>query len=627
MNRLTLRLSVSIAALVASLLGVGLYVLSEHHLDRMVEGRRQAAELQNRLLEVALRHQMLEKHPHGQPIANILREVGSQPEVQNVMILNHEGVVRESSRGELVGQQIARDSAACLVCHRKAPAERERWTVVKMPGGKVLRAVQPIENRPECHSCHAPEKRLNGILILDVSLASLQAQLDGDRRWMIVATAALAFFLFASVGLIVRRLVLVRLGKLGETARSIAAGDLTKRAQVRGDDTIALLATDFNNMANAVLGLLAEVKERESQLANVINSVDDGLVVLDQDFRIVAANQAFCRRFGAHPEALHGRRCEEALDGVFHCEVAGAECPSVRCLESSEVWRATIQLPSRDGEPGVVEEVHASPVFNEDGKLSHVVEIWRDITERVREQARLTEIERLESLGVLASGLSHEVNTPLATTLTCAEAILGRLEGAERGEGAPAVPQEIRDLAETIRGQVLRCRKITEQFRRFSRGIPPSTEPVDLMAVVASIVPLVTPTARQAAVTIQIEAGERVPLIMANTEAVQHVVLNLLVNAIQSFDGTGGTVILSCRVGPDVRLRIRDDGCGIRQEARRHLFEPFRTERPHGTGVGLFLSRGIMRRFGGDVLLAESEVGVGSCFEVVFARAREAAAG
>jgi PAS domain S-box-containing protein len=609
---------------VTGVLGLGLYLLSEHHFDRMVEGRRRAAELQNRMLEAALRHQMLEKRANSTLIATILHEVGSQPEVQNVMILDHDGVVRQSSRQELVGQRVPRDSATCLVCHRKAPNERERWTVLDLPGGEVLRSVQPIENRPECYSCHTPEKRLNGILILDVSLAGLQAQLSSDRKWMVAATAALGLFLLASVGVIVRRLILVRLTKLGAAARSITAGDLTKRAEVGGDDTIASLAMDFNDMANAVLGLVTEVRDRESQLANVMNSVDDGLVVLDQDFRIVAANHAFCRRFGSYPEALHGHRCQEALCGAVHCEAAGATCPSVRCLATGEVHRAAFQLPSQNGEPGRVEEVHASPVFSEDGTVSQVVEVWRDITERVTEETRLAEMERLESLGALASGFSHEVNTPLATTLTCAEAILGRIEADSREAPAPATLQEIRAIAETIRGQVLRCRKITEQFRRFSRGIPPSAEPVDLMEVVRSMVSLVTPTARQAAVNVQIEAGERVPLVMANAEAVQHVVLNLLVNAIQSFDNGGGAVTVSCQVGSDVRLRIRDQGRGIPEEARRHLFEPFRTSRPHGTGVGLFLSRGIMHRFGGDVRLTESELGVGSCFEAVFARASEA---
>jgi signal transduction histidine kinase len=146
------------------------------------------------------------------------------------------------------------------------------------------------------------------------------------------------------------------------------------------------------------------------------------------------------------------------------------------------------------------------------------------------------------------------------------------------------------------------------------------------MEIVPSIVSLITPTAREAGVTIHVERSERVPLVTANAEAVQHVVLNLLVNAIQASDDRGRSVTLSCHVDSGVRLRIRDQGRGIPPEARRHLFEPFRTGRQHGPGIGLFLSRRIMHRFGGDVRLAESDVGSGSCFEVVFARARSEAA-
>src|SRR5512140_2099880 len=115
-NRLTIRLSLAITALVTGLLAVGLYALSQHHFERMVEGRRRAAELQNRILEVALRHQMLEKRAHAPLIGTILQEVGSQPEVRNVMILDHDGIIRQASNRELIGQQIERGSAECMVC-------------------------------------------------------------------------------------------------------------------------------------------------------------------------------------------------------------------------------------------------------------------------------------------------------------------------------------------------------------------------------------------------------------------------------------------------------------------------------------------------------------------------------
>jgi signal transduction histidine kinase len=97
-------------------------------------------------------------------------------------------------------------------------------------------------------------------------------------------------------------------------------------------------------------------------------------------------------------------------------------------------------------------------------------------------------------------------------------------------------------------------------------------------------------------------------------------VLNLLVNAIESIDKPGGTIVARFIVNSGVYLQIHDSGCGIPPEIQPHLFEPFRTQKPRGTGLGLFLSRTFMRRFNGDVRLVESVVGRGSCIEIVFAR-------
>ena len=72
--------------------------------------------------------------------------------------------------------------------------------------------------------------------------------------------------------------------------------------------------------------------------------------------------------------------------------------------------------------------------------------------------------------------------------------------------------------------------------------------------------------------------------------------------------------------GSDVRVRVRDNGSGIPPEVQKHLFEPFRTQKPRGTGLGLFLSRTFMRRFNGDVRLLDSAVGRGSCIEIIFPR-------
>jgi PAS domain S-box-containing protein len=552
-------------------------------------------------------------------MTQILEEVGRRPEVRRAMVIDHGGVVRLSSRELDLGVRLSRDSPTCLVCHSKTSDERERWVLLHDDGIDVLRTVQPIENRLECHQCHNSAAKLNGILILDVSLAPIQAEIRSELGQMAIATTVLTFILLLGVGLHVRHLVLSRLNKLGRTARAIAAGAFGERADATGDDVIASLATDFNNMADATSALIEDVKGREQQLTGVLNSLDDGLIVLDRDFQVVAANRSIAGRLCAYPETLRGRNCRDAVGHALPCR-EDPECPTARCLSTGTLQRATYGFTSVVGGKGRVHEVYASPVFDDNGSVTQVVEVWRDITERVREEEHLAEIERLSSLGVLASGLSHEVNTPLASTLTCSEAILDQLDGVDLASIRPETVEAIRESAGIIRDQVLRCRKITDHFLRFARGIPPAIEPIDLQEVVRNIMTLACPTAREAGIELVLDGNGPVPVVTANTEVVQHVVLNLLVNAIESFTDPGGRIVARFTVDDRVRLQIEDNGCGIPPEIQKHLFEPFRTQKPRGTGLGLFLSRTFMRRFNGDVRLIDSAPGRGSCIEVIFPR-------
>ncbi|MBI4615337.1 MAG: PAS domain-containing protein [Planctomycetes bacterium] len=620
-DRLTVRLALGTTLLVVGLLSIGFYALSRRHFDEKIEAQRKAAELENRVLETTLRHQMAAKD--DTLLNEILSEIGSETEVESASILDHKGTVKLSSRPELVGTKLSQDSPTCLVCHERDPEDREHSVLLEDGEGGVLRNVLPIENRPQCHECHDSANRMNGILILDVSLEGVQEEIRRDTAWMMGGTAALAFLLLVGTSFFIRRLVLVRLWKLGRTTRAIAAGELAKRAVEEGNDVITSLARDVNSLAASVSRLVGEVREQEGQLVSVMSSLDDGLVVLDRNFRIVASNRAFCARLNAYPETLRGRNCHEAVGAVLPCERSPLDCPAEKCLATGRVQRATVVFPASNGRPRRVEEVSASPVFDDDREVKQVVEVWRNITERVEEEERLAEIERMVSLGVLASGFSHEVNTPLASMLTCAESVLRRIDEPAPQSGAETRLPAIRESAEIIRREVFRCRKITEQFLRFSRGIPPSIEPIDLRETVASVISLVAPTAREARVVLRLEGETPLPAVAANTEVVQHVVLNLLVNAIQSYDGPGGSVVVRFEAGSDVRIQIEDNGSGIAEEARSHLFEPFRTRKPRGTGLGLFLSRTFMRRFGGDVRLAWSQVGAGSRFEVVFPRAND----
>src|SRR6185436_7805146 len=212
------------------------------------------------------------------------------------------------------------------------------------------------------------------------------------------------------------------------TARLIAGGDLARRVPEAGADTIAWLAREFNVMADSVTGLLGQVRSQRERLETVINSIDDGIVVLDRNRTVIAANDAFIARTGRVRRDLLGCSCASA--GAAMCGVA--DCPAAACLDSGE---RQVRVCERRRDDGTIawEEVHACRIPGASGEGEQIVEVWRDITDRRAAEARLAESHRLASLGMLASGFSHEMNTPLGTVMTCVEGILRDVADGESG--------------------------------------------------------------------------------------------------------------------------------------------------------------------------------------------------
>jgi PAS domain S-box-containing protein len=354
-----------------------------------------------------------------------------------------------------------------------------------------------------------------------------------------------------------------------------------------------------NLARNSDLKIPVTAKMIDSEQVNAFASpgIDEGIVVLDAERHVIAANDSFLARARNSREEVLGCQCREFSPGG--CTVA--DCPTLACLKSG--GRQVRICERRTPEGRVVwEEVHASPVLDSSGRLQQVVEVWRDISERRAAEARLAESHRLASVGTLASGFSNELNTPLATILTCVEGIL-------READSPW----LRESASIARDQVLRCRGITQHFLRMSRGQRSQGEVVDLAPVISSVTRLIEPTARENAVKIEVRP---LPDGMRAEEAeLQHTLINLLLNAVQA-SRPGEKVTVEGETAKDVRVRIVDNGCGISAENQKRIFEPFFSARQGGTGLGLFLSLNFVRRWGGDIRLA-SEPGRGSTFEIV----------
>jgi PAS domain S-box-containing protein len=582
----------------------GAYLYSVHHSRSLLENARETARTEGELIRAALEDQMLRND--RALIGRMIETFGRQRNAEQVALLDRRGVVRYSSLPLVSSGDFAAGSPTCQACHRFPPAERMDSRVIETRGGSVLRTVIPVRNKPECHACHDPADRINGVLMFDLNTDTIRAGMDRDLRWMTLGTAVLTLLLIGAVGLVVRLAVLRRLQRFETTARLIAAGDLAQRVPDRGGDTIAWLAREFNTMADSMSALVGQVHGQQRRLETVINSIDDGIVVLDPSRQVVAANDAFLRRTGRTRDLVLGSCCRDVGPGACPTD----DCPTLGCLQSRARQVRIVERRTPEGQTRW-EEVHASPILTETGDLVQVVEVWRDISDRRAAEARLSESHRLASLGLLASGFSHELNTPLGTVLTSVEGIL---RDARRDDAAPSDWTHVQECASVAREQVLRCRTITQHFLRMSRGQSAAVDIVDLHATLAAVTRLVEPTARAHGIAIVPPPAVDRLHVRADEVELQHVLINLLLNAVQA-SPRGSVVAIEVAAGDPMRIAVRDRGCGIAPDDQPRIFEPFVSLRPGGTGLGLFLSLDFARRWGGDITVT-SQVGAGSVFEV-----------
>jgi len=249
-----------------------------------------------------------------------------------------------------------------------------------------------------------------------------------------------------------------------------------------------------------------------------------------------------------------------------------------------------------------------------------------DMTRRFREtrddldrqvQLRTREVvrnEQLASVGFLAAGVAHEINNPLASIAMCAESLESRLDAmAPSGDEA----QVAKRYLELIQNEAFRCKGITEKLLDFSRLGEVRRQATAVTAVVRDVADMLRHVGRFAGRSIDIADGPDV-LVMVNPQEIKQVVLNLLVNALDSIEETGHVRVAVRRSGGEAVVTFTDDGCGMSEEVLEHLFEPFFTRRKagQGTGLGLSIVHRIIADHGGRIEACSDGEGKGSTFRI-----------
>ena len=251
----------------------------------------------------------------------------------------------------------------------------------------------------------------------------------------------------------------------------------------------------------------------------------------------------------------------------------------------------TFHVSRLDGSSRVADAVAVA--YDEDGTERAVLLIARDVTDEVKLRERVTHSEKLAALGQLVSGVAHELNNPLAGIAALAQAL--SLD--------PAASADTSGVADSIRREAVRAARIVTELLTFARQRPLKRSETDLNQVVRAAL-AATPRASEGAHW-SLELDEQLPEIPGDSEQLQQVVTNLLLNATQAMAGRGGGegIVRTWASDRVVGCEVCDQGTGVSPDVLPRIFEPFFTTKGvgEGTGLGLSISHGIIRAHGGDI--------------------------
>jgi two-component system sensor histidine kinase HydH len=339
---------------------------------------------------------------------------------------------------------------------------------------------------------------------------------------------------------------------------------------------------------------LAEMK---TYTENLVESMADGLISIDNEKKIVTINRRAGEFLGEKEKSLKGRKISEIL---------GKNIETI--LEENKLiirgQEIEVQHPSGNRVPL---SLSAAPLKDEMGQEMGSVLLLRDLREIRDLQEKVRRSERLASLGRLAAGVAHEIRNPLSSIRGFAQYFMNRFKGQEEEQGYASIMVK----------EVDRLNRVITELLDFSRPKEPHREPHSLENIMAHSLALLGPELIRKKVEVEKEYEPNLPQVLVDRDQLTQAFLNLLLNSLESIDGDG-KIRVSLKMGGDqpfVEVAISDTGRGIPQEDLEKAFEPFFSTKRKGTGLGLAIVHQIIESHGGNIGV-ESQEGRGTTFRI-----------
>jgi two-component system, NtrC family, sensor histidine kinase HydH len=328
---------------------------------------------------------------------------------------------------------------------------------------------------------------------------------------------------------------------------------------------------------------------------NVVESMADGLISIDNEKNIVTLNRRAAGFLGAREKDLRGKGISSVL---------GKDVEALLKDRTLMIRGRDLEVPRSSG--GTIPlSLSVTPLKDENDREMGSVLILRDLREIRDLQERVRRSERLASLGRLAAGVAHEIRNPLSSIRGFAQYFQQRLKGQEKEQ----------EYAAIMIKEVDRLNRVITELLDFARPKEPHRESHRLEELLGHSLKLLEPELIKRNVKVEKHVDPNLPPAMVDRDQLSQAFLNLLLNSLESMENGGKIEIALTNVPPKLQISIRDTGRGIPAEDVGKVFDPFFSTKRRGTGLGLSIVYQIVEIHGGDIQV-ESREGMGTTFRV-----------
>ncbi|MHB8881425.1 MAG: PAS domain-containing sensor histidine kinase [Thermodesulfovibrionales bacterium] len=357
------------------------------------------------------------------------------------------------------------------------------------------------------------------------------------------------------------------------------------------------------------------LRQKEEMMRDLLDGVDEGFIVVDRDYRILSVNRAYCSQVAQNPTEILGRHCYEVSHRLSRpCFENGEGCATRRVFETGEPHVSIHRHPAQ-GNDLIYVETKAFPLKDSSGKVTSVIEVINNITEKQLLEEQRLKTQKLEAVGTLAGGIAHDFNNLL-------QGVFGYITMAKMNLDQR---QKSLDMLEQAEKALHMSVNLTTQLLTFSKGGKPLRKRMQLGPVIVNSVKFALSGSK---VDYRIQVDEALWMVDADGGQIGQVIQNIVLNAEQAMPA-GGTVTISAKnesapqkglppaltPGNYVCISIDDTGIGIAEESLTKIFDPYFTTKDKGSGLGLATSYSIIRNHGG-MIDVKSEPGKGSTFSL-----------